>query len=440
MGAIARVLAGMGHSVQGSDRVANEMTRSLAADGIVSWVGHRPDEVSGVAALAASTAVGPDDPEIRAARELGIPVLSRAEILASICAVRPCLAVAGTHGKTSTASLLAVTLEGAGRDPSYVIGGRVHQLGSGARWGTGPDFVVEADESDGTFCRLPRSLAVVTNLEPDHLEHHGSWEALVERFDEFVDGTTGVTIVCLDDPGSADLLRRHDRVISYGTSEGADHRMVDVAADAHGVSWWVRSAEAATGLRIELPGLHNARNATAAFVAATAVGVTPADAAGALRTYQGVARRFEPRGEAGGVRFIDDYAHLPGEVAAAVCAARTVTDRRLVVVFQPHRYSRTEWLGETFGPAFAGSDVVVVTDVYASGEAPRPGISGRMVMTSAVDAVPDARVLYLPTRHDVVGHLPSLLRPGDLCLTLGAGDLTSWVDEIRDAVAERAAT
>ena len=448
MGAIAEVLAGMGHSVVGTDQRESAMTRRLSELGVEVTIGHDPAAVEGADLVTASTAISQGSPDLVAARAAGIPVLRRAEMLSAICAVRPTIAVAGTHGKTTTTSMLAVGLRGAGEDPSFVIGGEVTQLGTGARWSAGADgwFLVEADESDGTFVELPRAAAIVTNVEADHLEHHGGFEPLVEAFAGFVAATPGPGVVCADDPVAAQLPIDHrrggsaaaSRVVTYGTAADADYSMVEVTPRPDGTRLGIR-VPGGEVMYVELgvPGLHNARNATAAFAVAVETGVDSAAMARGLGTYRGVRRRFETRGDAGGVLFVDDYAHLPTEIEAAVATAAGLGRDRVVVVHQPHRYSRTESLWTTFGDCFAEADVLVVTDIYSSGEAPRPGVTGRLIVHAVLDAHPWARVVYLPTLDDVVEHLPGLLRSGDVCLTLGAGDLTTVPDRLKAALRER---
>jgi UDP-N-acetylmuramate--alanine ligase len=351
------------------------------------------------------------------------------------------VAVAGTHGKTTTSSMLVLVLIEAGLAPSFIVGGDLNETGSGSSWDTGPWMVVEADESDGTFCELPRHACVVTNVEPDHLEHHGSWENLQAAFARFVDDTPGPVVLCADDPGAAALaVRAGDRAVTYGTDPGADYVMADLTSGRDGCGFTVWHLGSELG-RITLPvaGVHNARNAAGALVCGLQLGAPFSAGVAALARFAGVARRFEHRGTAAGIHFVDDYAHLPTEVAAAVAAGRDGAWSRVVAVFQPHRYSRTEALWPEFADAFVGADVVAITDVYPSGEAPRPGISGRLVADAVAAAHPDTPVVYLPGLNDVVDWLADELRPGDLCLTLGAGDLTTVPTRAVAAVADRGA-
>jgi UDP-N-acetylmuramate--alanine ligase len=424
MSAIATVLATMGHRVTGSDLRASPALERLRAAGIDVAIGHRAENVGDVDAVTISTAVPATNPEVVAATERAIPVLRRAEVLAAISATRRTIAVAGTHGKTTTSSMLALVLVEAGLHPSFIVGGELNVIGTGALWDDGEWFVVEADESDGTFLELPTEVAIVTSVEPDHLEHYGGREGLVDAFHRFL-AAARVRIVCADDEGAARVGTAHDAV-TYGVAEGADFRMVDVERSRTSTAFAVEhDGERVAEVRLPVPGLHNARNACAALVAGVSVGADPGAAVRALARYAGVARRFQFRGERNGVTFVDDYAHLPTEVAAALGAAADGAWHRVVCVFQPHRYSRTASLWREFADAFTAADVLVVTDVYGAGEAPRPGVTGKLIVDAVLDAHPEQRLAYLPGRADLVPYLRRILRPGDLCLTLGAGDLTS---------------
>ena len=431
MSAIAEVLVSMGHTVSGSDLKASSGLERLAALGVDVRVGHAADQVGGADLVTRSTAVPDGTPECRAAIERGIPLLSRAEVLGAISGLRDTIAVAGTHGKTTTASMLALVLREAGLRPSFIIGGDVNEIGTGAAWDEGSIFVVEADESDGSFLRLSTRYGLVTNLEPDHLEHHGGFEALLEAFDRFVEAVEGPVVVGVDDEEGAALAARHGTG-TVGTSDGADWRLSDVQESWEGVRFTLTGpTTGAFSLELPVPGLHNARNAAAAAAVAVHAGADPPDVAGALARFGGVARRFEHRGRVGGVVLVDDYAHLPTEVEATLETARSGGFARIVAVFQPHRFSRTEALWSSFGGAFDGSDVLYVTDVYPSGEAPRPGVSGRLVVDAVLRDRPGMDVRYVARREDLVAALASELRDGDLCLTMGAGDLTAVPDQLR---------
>lgn len=430
MNAVAAVLIGMGHHVSGSDIKESAAVQRIRALGATINIGHDPTAVDGVDAVVTSTAVPDSNPEIRAAAAAGVPVLHRSKVLGELARTHPTVAIAGTHGKTTTSSMLTLALRQAGWRPSFVIGGDVNEIGTGAGWDDGDIFVVEADESDGTFLELGTGAVIVTSVEPDHLEYYGAdpataSAALHEAFVEFLTGAKGPRVIGVDEPGAA-ALASEVSCVTYGTDERADHRIVDVVAGRASISFAVTSPDGAkTRIELPLPGLHNARNATAAFVTAVELGVPTEPVVAALGHFGGVARRYEFRGTARGVTFVDDYAHLPGELAAALATAATGGFDRVVAVFQPHRYSRTATLWESFADAFVDADVVVLTDVYAAGEAPRPGVSGELLVDAVLDAHSRARVVYLPRRDDLIRFLSTELRAGDVCVTLGAGDITT---------------
>ncbi|WP_420124207.1 UDP-N-acetylmuramate--L-alanine ligase [Nakamurella sp.] len=423
MSGIARILADRGFAVSGSDARDSAVLAGLAARGVRTAVGHAAANLEllpgGPTAVVVSTAVRPDNPEVLAARAAGIPVVRRADALAALMTGRRSVCVAGTHGKTSTTSMLTVALQEAGLDPSFAIGGELTGSGLGAHHGRGDVFVAEADESDGSFLSFGPHGAVITNLEPDHLDHHGTAAAYTAVFDQFVDRIEpgGFLVVCADDPGTAALADRVAlrRVIRYGRSTAATVRLAGdtvVLADGREVP-----------LRLTVPGEHMLLNATAALAAGVELGVDPEPLARGLAGYTGVRRRFERKGTAGGVVVYDDYAHHPTEVAAQLGAARGVAgDGRLVVVFQPHLYSRTATFAAEFGTALATADLVVVLDVYGAREDPQPGVTGELVAAAVRDRT---AVLYHPDRASAADAVAGLLRPGDLVITMGAGDVTA---------------
>jgi UDP-N-acetylmuramate--alanine ligase len=434
MSAIASVLASMGQQVSGSDLKASAELDRLVALGVDAQVGHDPSHLDDIEVVTISTAIPTNNLEVVEAHRRGIPVFRRADVLAAIAATRKSAAVAGTHGKTTTASILALVLVEAGLRPSFVIGGDINEVGSGAAWGTGEWLVVEADESDGTFLALQPQVALVTSVEPDHLDYYGSLAAMEDAFAQFL-ASGDASIVCADDPVAA-RLGRVVAAVTYGTSEGADYRMVDVVAARSSTRFSVVHCGQDLGpFQLVVPGLHNARNACGALVAGLLIGASAEAGRRALGRYGGVARRFEFRGERAGITFVDDYAHLPSEAQAALAAARHGGWERIVAVFQPHRYSRTEALWRDFADAFEDADVLVVTDVYGAGEAPRPGISGRLILDAVTAAHPDVDGRYVSSHHELVAYLQATLRPGDLCLTLGAGDLTVLPDELLEELA-----
>ena len=423
MSGIARILVDRGFPVSGSDARDSPVLAGLADRGVRTAVGHDAANLEllagGPTAVVVSTAVRPDNPEGLGARAAGIPVVRRADALAALMTGRRSVCVAGTHGKTSTTSMLTVALQHAGLDPSFAIGGELTGSGLGAHHGAGDVFVAEADESDGSFLSFSPHGAVITNLEPDHLDHHGTAAAYTAVFDQFVDRIEpgGFLVVCADDPGTAALADRVTlrRIVRYGRSATASVRLSGdtvVLADGREVV-----------LTLAVPGDHMLLNAVAALAAGVELGVDPGLLAAGLAGYTGVRRRFELRGTAGGIAVYDDYAHHPTEVAAQLTAARTVVGSgRLVVVFQPHLYSRTATFAAEFGAALALADLAVVLDVYGAREDPQPGVTGELVAA----AVPDpATVLYHPDRPSAAAFVAGLLRAGDLVITMGAGDVTA---------------
>lgn len=438
MSAIATVLVAMGHQVSGSDLAPSATTARLEGMGIPITIGHRSEAVHGAALVTHSTAVRPENPERVRAQELGIAVVTRAEILAAIAARRRCLAVSGTHGKTTTSSMVALIMIEAGLRPSYLIGGDVHQLGTNARWDTGAWIVIEADESDGSFLHLRPEIAVITNVEADHLDHYGTFEAVRSAFAEFLALTSGRRVVCSDDPEAAVLGRAADADM-VGEEPLATWGMSTVTPGRTSISFVLEGPRRPAGddgpsqrweMTVAAPGRHNARNAAVATVAAMAAGAPGQAAVAALGRFGGVARRFELRGVAGGITFVDDYAHLPTEVRATMAAAAEGRWHRVVAVFQPHRYTRTAEVGEEFATAFDGADVVVLTDVYGAGEAPLEGVSGMTVVNALRRSRPDLEVHYEADRARLASVVGELLEPDDLCLTMGAGDLTALPDEL----------
>ncbi|MGO9560539.1 MAG: UDP-N-acetylmuramate--L-alanine ligase [Acidimicrobiales bacterium] len=432
MSAIATVLAAMGHEVTGSDLKASRALERLASSGLDVRIGHDPANVEGADAVAISSAIPETNVEVARARERGIPVLSRADVLSAIAGLRRTVAVAGTHGKTTTTSMLSLILVEAGLHPSFIVGGDVNDIGTNAVWDTGEWLVVEADESDGTFLRLRPEIAVVTSLEPDHLEHYGGFEELRASFRRYV-GEASRAVVFADEPTAAALASAAPGgSVLFGLSDGARLHVSDVDGRRGNVSWSLSYDGTDLGrFELPMPGEHNALNASAAVAAGLLIGIDPDAARRAIARFAGVARRFEFRGERHGVTFVDDYAHLPGEVRAMLRAARQGGFGRVVAVFQPHRYSRTQSLADQFADAFEDADVVIVTAVYASGEAARPGVSGQLVVDAVLAAHPDADISYVPDHEGLLERLREILRPGDLCLSLEAGDLAGLPDEMQ---------
>jgi UDP-N-acetylmuramate--alanine ligase len=442
MSGIARLLLARGGAVSGSDARESRVLAALRASGARVVVGHAAENVEGSETVVVSTAIRETNPELVAAREQGLRVLRRAEALAALMVGSRGVAVAGTHGKTTTTSMLTVALQHAGLDPSFAIGGDLNEAGSNAHSGLGDVFVAEADESDGSFLLLSPFGAIVTNVEPEHLDHYGSGEAVDAAFADFVTtiDPSGFLVVCLDDPGSARLIDLGRdaglRVVTYGESEGADVRVASVGGAGRVTTWDAIVRGRRLGMvTLAVPGRHNALNSAAVLAAGLELGVSPHAMREGLGAYSGVRRRFDFRGSAAGVRIVDDYAHHPTEVEATLRAARAAAEGgRVIVAFQPHRYSRTAVFATELGTALGLADEVVVMEVYAAGEDPLPGVTGASV-ASAVPLPPD-RVSYEPSWSRVAGHLAGLAHPGDLVLTMGAGDVTLLGPEVLRELSE----
>jgi UDP-N-acetylmuramate--alanine ligase len=433
MSGIARLLLTRGIEVSGSDLKDTSGLAALAEAGATVHVGHGADRLGDADALVMSTAIGPDNPEVAEARARKIPVLARAQVLAALMRERRGVAVAGTHGKTTTTSMIGVILESAGFDPTYVIGGDLNESGSNARSGKGEVFVAEADESDGSFLLLSPEIAVLTNIEEDHLDFFSGRDEIEAAFAAFCRRARDV-VANGDDPSTRRVLDATGvPAVTYGEAEGSDVRVEAIELDVEGGRCVLRFGDAAVDVTLSLPGRHNLLNAAAAVTATRELGVEPKEAAAALSTFRGVRRRFEHRASAGGADFVDDYAHHPTELAATLAAARTRArgdgSRRIVAVFQPHRYTRTARMWRELGRSLVEADVTVITDVYAAGEHPVPGITGKLVVDALAEAAPGKRVVYLPHRADLAGFLAREVRSGDLVLTLGAGDITMVGEE-----------
>ncbi len=447
MSAIAAILSALGYRVSGSDQTRSRFAQRVEALGIPVFIGHDPLNVGDADLVAVSAAVRDTNPEVQEAVRTGIPVLSRAKLLGALTRRWRTVAVAGTHGKTSTTAFLVSALEAAGFDPGYIVGGELQGIGANARCGEGAYFVCEADESDGSFLTLTAKAAIITNVEADHLEHYGDLAGLEAAFARFLGQVTGPRVVGLNDPGIARVARGLDvtgvwvdgfrPVISQDTDEKAWYAGRDAAAyiatdlrqDQNGVSFRVEAAGKELGhLRIMQAGAHNVANSLSAFAMAVQLGASVSGALTGLSRCQGVVRRFDRRGEVAGTVFVDDYAHLPTEVRAAIQAARAGGWERVVAVFQPHLYSRTRSFAEEFGAALAEADLVIVTDVYPAREDPIPGVSGELVAVATQQA--GGQCQYVPQRADLPAATAASVRQGDVCLSIGAGDVTTLFAEV----------
>ncbi|KON71866.1 hypothetical protein M768_17960 [Cellulosimicrobium cellulans F16] len=453
MSVVARLLVAHGVRVQGSDARESETLAALRADGVRVWAGHDAAHVAGADTVVVSSAVRESNPELSAARAAGLRVLHRSQALASLMVRGRSVAVAGAHGKTTTSAMIATVLRGAGLDPSFAIGGTVLTADGPVAGGhLGSDVLVaEADESDGSFLNYAPDVAVVTNVEPDHLDHYGSRAAFEQAFVDFAARIVpgGTLVACADDLGARELAVAHAEgggaVVTYGTSADADVRVSDVRPTTDdgraGVRASLRGAVGTSALdglelRLRVPGHHNVLNATAAVATAVVLGVDASAAVAAAHGFLGTGRRFEARGEAGGVRVVDDYAHHPTEVAALLAAARPVAaGGRVLVLFQPHLYSRTATFAREFAEALGAADEVVVTGVYAAREDPDPEV-GAHTITDLMDAR-DVVVAAVEDRVEAAHRVADAARPGDLVLTVGAGDVTELGAVVLARIAER---
>ena len=442
MSGIALVAHERGMNVSGSDMRASHSTAALRERGIAVAIGHDAANVPpGCDAVVISTAIPASNPELVAARERGIAVWHRSQMLAALGEGRKTLACAGTHGKTTSSSMLATTIERMGLSPSFVIGGQVDAYGTNAADGSGEYYIVEADESDGSFVHLQPHVALITNIEPDHLDHYGSLDAIYEAFGDFVSllPDDGAAVVCGDDAAIARLVRsRGKRAIVYGPAgqEGVDvsYRVTGQSGIGHSFDVAFPDGQLVHTSISSNPGIHNVSNATGVLAVVWACGLDVERAAEALSTFSGVRRRFDIVGYAAGVTVVDDYAHHPTEIQATISAAAQLSFSHVHVLFQPHRYTRTQQLAEAFGSSFDAADSVTFMDVYAAGEAPIPGISGKTLVASTLAHDARAQVAWMPHRGEIAGYLAGKLHDGDVLITMGAGDVTGMGPIVLDAL------
>ena len=436
MSGIAEVLHTLGYAVQGSDISDGANVRRLRDAGIPVAIGHEARFVDNAQVVVTSTAVKSDNPEVVAARARLVPVVRRAEMLAELMRLRWAIAIGGTHGKTTTTSLVACVLEGAGLDPTVINGGIINAYGSNTRLGEGEWMVVEADESDGSFLRLPATIAVVTNIDPEHLDHWGTAEAMTAGYDQFVANVPfyGFAVLCIDHPGVQAMIARLSdrRIVTYGFSPQADVRAERMVMDKLGATFEVavtdraRNATRRMGpFRLPMLGAHNVQNALAAIAVALEMEVPEDKLRTALAGFKGVKRRFTKTGETGGITIIDDYGHHPVEIAAVLKAARQAGARDVVAVVQPHRYSRLDSLFTEFCTCMNDAGTVIVADVYAAGEAPVPGVN-RDALVDGLRASGHRSVVPLPGPEHLAEMVHAIARPGDFVICLGAGNITAW--------------
>ncbi|MCJ2046619.1 UDP-N-acetylmuramate--L-alanine ligase [Methylobacterium sp. J-078] len=436
MSGIAEVMHNLGYTVQGSDANDNANVRRLSEKGMRTFIGHEAANVEEAALVVVSTAIRRDNPELVAARERRLPVVRRAEMLAELMRFKSCVAIAGTHGKTTTTSLVATLLDAGNLDPTVINGGIINAYGTNARMGEGEWMVVEADESDGTFLKLPADVAIVTNIDPEHLDHFGSFDAVKDAFRRFIDNIPfyGFAVMCIDHPIVQDLVGHIEdrRIITYGENPQADVRLIDVDLRGGMSRFRVMIRDRRPGFRMEMedlvlpmPGKHNALNATAALAVAHELGVEPEAIRKALAGFGGVKRRFTKTGEWNGALIFDDYGHHPVEIKAVLKAARASTEGNVVAIVQPHRYTRLASLFDDFCTCFNDADTVIVAPVYAAGEAPIEGMD-RDGLVSGLKSRGHRDAIALQRSEDLAGIVAGRAKPGDYVVCLGAGNITQW--------------
>jgi UDP-N-acetylmuramate--alanine ligase len=436
MSGIAEVMVNLGYMVQGSDQAESANVKRLRDKGVKITIGHAAANLTGVKVVVVSSAIRPDNPELVAARAERLPVVRRAEMLAELMRLKSCVAIAGTHGKTTTTSMVAALLDADGFDPTVINGGIINAYGTNARLGAGEWMVVEADESDGTFLKLPADIAIVTNIDPEHLDHFKTFEAVQDAFRAFVENVPfyGFSVMCTDHPVVQSLVGRIEdhRIVTYGENPQADVRMVDIS-HAGGISLFTVVFRDRTGhflheirnVALPMPGRHNALNATAAIAVAHELGVGDDVIRNALSAFGGVRRRFTRTGSWNGVAIIDDYGHHPVEIAAVLRAARESTKGHVIAVMQPHRYTRLAALFDQFCTCFNDADTVIVAPVYAAGEAPIEGID-RDSLVQGLRKNGHRQVFALDTPDKLHLMVSSMAKPGDYVVCLGAGSITQW--------------
>ncbi|SDA20896.1 UDP-N-acetylmuramate--L-alanine ligase [Sphingomonas sp. NFR15] len=443
MSGIAEVMKNLGYNVQGSDVAESYVVEGLRAKGIPVAIGHKAENLGDAAVIVTSTAIKRGNPEVEAALANRVPVVRRAEMLAELMRLKSTVAVAGTHGKTTTTSMVAALLDAGGVDPTVINGGIINSYGSNARLGASDWMVVEADESDGSFLRLDGTIAVVTNIDPEHLDHYGSFDKVKDAFVEFVENVPfyGAALLCLDHPEVQGILPRvrDRRIVTYGFSTQADVRGVNVTPIPGGNRFEtiVRQRDGTTrsieGIELPMPGRHNVQNALAAIGVALELGIDDATIQQGFAKFHGVKRRFTKVGETGGVTVIDDYGHHPVEIRAVLAAAREGVQNRVIAVVQPHRYSRLGALMEEFQGAFNDADMVYVAPVYAAGEAPIEGVDAE-ALVEGLKRRGHRSAATIADADSLAGTLAGVVQPGDMVVCLGAGDITKWAAGLAPAI------
>ncbi len=433
MSGIAELLHNLGYEVSGSDLKESENTRRLATMGCTIHYGHHADHVKGAHVAVMSSAVHPDNPEIVAARNLQIPVIPRAEMLAELMRMKQGIAIAGSHGKTTTTSLIATILNHAELDPTIVIGGKLNSIGGNARLGEGDYLVAEADESDGSFLKLNPILAIITNIDPEHMEHFKTMDNLREAFISFANKVPfyGAAIVCLDHPEIQRILPKiQKRIVTYGVSTQADFQATNIRQEEFETIFDLTIRQVPSGeIRVRMPGRHNALNALAAIATAQELGIDLDTTKAALHAFEGIQRRFQLRHNINDILIIDDYGHHPREIEATLKAAKAGWNRRVIAVFQPHRYTRVRDLSDEFHRCFYEADKLIVTDIYPAGELPIEGVHAKNIYEGILHHG-HRDVTYIPNKEEIASALASIVQPNDMVITLGAGDIWRVGEEL----------
>ena len=438
MSAIATVLLEMGYHVSGSDLHKSDVTAKLEHLGARVFIGHHGDNLQDAEAIVVSTAIHADNPELTAAREKGLKVFHRADIVAAIMKERSGIAVAGAHGKTTTTSMVALLLEKAGLDPTIIIGGELKDIGGNAKLGSGKYLVAEADESDGSFLKLSPEIAVVTNIENDHMDYYKTMDNILKAFKDFLFKLpeNGLAVLCFDNQNIRHMVGSIDRpYVTYALEHEADYVAANIVTDGPCTMYDVIYRDEKLGkVKLNVPGRHNVANSLAAVAIGRYVGLTFSQIAEGLSFFYGAKRRFQTKGRVNGVWGVDDYAHHPTEIANTLAAARQTNPKRLICVFQPHRFSRTKLLHKEFGRAFTKADLLVVTDIYAAGEEPIAGINGEVIVDE-IQSQTKQKVTYIKDRERIAQYLKEIVEPGDLVMTMGAGNIYQAGEELVEKLA-----
>jgi len=433
MSALAKILVEKGYNVSGSDVKESVMTDVLQDLGAKVFIGQRAENVQDTEAIVVSSAIREENPEVVEAKRLGLKRLHRSDVNAFLINNSKGIAVAGAHGKTTTTSMLGVSLDYEGVSPSIIIGGEVDYLGSNAKLGKSDYLVSEADESDGTFLKYYPYIGIVTNVENDHMDHYGTMENIIKAFTQFLNQIRedGWGVVCFDNENIRNIVKNVNRkIVSYAIDHEADYVAANIKADASGTSFDVmHNGDNLGTVKLNVPGRHNVLNAMACVVTGITLGQTVAQMAEGLTMFNGAKRRFQTKGKAQGVWVVDDYAHHPTEIATTLKAARQTQPKRLVCAFQPHRYSRTQLLQKEYGSCFEGADLLVLTDVYSAGEDPIPGVDGELLVKEVAEQT-GQKTVYIKDKKEIAAYLKSIAQEGDLIMTMGAGDIVKCGEEL----------